>query len=102
MIYLNLPQSEAYKLIDDTEKIFNEFNMDSDVYPSNMDEAKQIEKEVAKTGARLLIIKQKHLGSDKLPGYIKDFTDYLGNKKVDLYENANVLDIVEKTKDSYD
>ena len=101
-LFKYMPQSEAYKLIDDTEKIFNEFNMDSDVYPSNMDEAKQIEKEVAKTGARLLIIKQKHLGSDKLPGYIKDFTDYLGNKKVDLYENANVLDIVEKTKDSYE
>ncbi len=101
-LFKYMSQSEAYKLIDDTEKIFNEFNMDSDVYPSNMDEAKQIEKEVAKTGARLLIIKQKHLGSDKLPGYIKDFTDYLGNKKVDLYENANVLDIVEKTKDSYE
>ena len=101
-LFKYMPQSEAYKLIDDTEKIFNEFNMDSDVYPSNMDEAKQIEKEVAKTGARLLIIKQKHLGSDKLPGYIKDFTDYLENKKVDLYENANVLDIVEKTKDSYE
>lgn len=35
--------------------------MDSDVYPSNMNEANEIKKEVAKTGARLLIIKQNIL-----------------------------------------
>ena len=101
-LFKYMSQSEAYKLIDDTEEIFNKFNMDSDIYPSNMDEAKEISKEVAKTGARLLIIKQKHLGSDKLPGYIKDFTDYLENKKVDVFENANVLDIVDKKDKSYE
>ena len=97
-LFKYMSQSEAYELIDDTEKIFNKFEMDSDVYPSNMDEAKEISKEVAKTGARLLIIKQKHLGSDKLPGYIKNFTDFLEKDGVDIYENSNVLDIVEKTK----
>ncbi len=101
-LFKYMSQSEAYQLIDDTEAIFNEFNMDSDVYPSNMEEAKEISKEVAKTGARLLIIKQKHLGSDKLPGYIKDFTDYLEKKGVDIYENYNVLDIEEKTKNNFE
>jgi len=101
-LFKYMSQSEAYQLIDDTEEIFNKFGMDSDVYPSNMDEAKEIGKDVAKTGARLLIIKQKHLGSDKLPGYIKDFTDFLEKEGVDIYENANVLDIVEKTKNNYE
>ena len=73
-LFKYMSQSEAYELIDDTEKIFNKFNMDAEVYPSNMDEAEEIKKEVARTGARLLLIKQKHLGSDKLPTYIKDFT----------------------------
>ena len=76
--------------------------MDSEVYPSNMEEAEQIKKEVAKTGARLLVIKQKHLGSDKLPTYIKDFTDYLEKKGVDIYENCNVLDIISKDKDNHE
>lgn len=101
-LFKYMSQSEAYQLIDDTEEIFTKFNMDSDVYPSNMDEANEIKKEVAKTGARLLVIKQKHLGSDKLPGYIKDFTDYLANKKVDIYENYNVLDIISKKKDEHE
>lgn len=101
-LFKYMSQSEAYKLIDDTEEIFTKFKMDSDVYPSNMDEANEIKKEVAKTGARLLVIKQKHLGSDKLPGYIKEFTDYLENEDVDIYENSNVKDIISKKEDEHE
>ena len=96
-LFKYMSQSEAYSLIDDTEKIFTKFKMDSDIYPSNMDEAYKIKKEVAKTGARLLIIKQKHLGSDKLPNYIKEFTNYLEDKGVEIIENANVSDIISKS-----
>ena len=91
--------SEAYKIIDDTEEIFNKFGMNSDVYPSNMDEAKKIEEKIAKVGANLLIIKQKHLGSDKLPEYINNFTDYLEKNGVEVFENADVIDI--DGKDTY-
>jgi len=101
-LFKYMSQTEAYNIIDDTEKIFTKFNMDSDIYPSNMEEAEEIKKEVARTGARLLVIKQKHLGSDKLPGYIKDFTDYLEQKGVDIYENYDVLDIVSKNKNSHE
>lgn len=101
-LFKYMSQSEAYKLIDDTEEIFTKFKMDSDVYPSNMDEANEIKKEVAKTGARLLVIKQKHLGSDKLTGYIKEFTDYLENEDVDIYENSNVEDIISKKEDEHE
>lgn len=101
-LFKYMSQTEAYNIIDDTEKIFTKFNMDSDIYPSNMKEAEEIKKEVARTGARLLVIKQKHLGSDKLPGYIKDFTDYLEQKGVDIYENYDVLDIVSKNKNSHE
>ena len=98
-LYKYMSSDEADKLLIDTESIFNQFGMDSDVYPSNMDEALKIKKEVAKQGAKLLVIKQKHLGSDKLPGYITAFTDYLKEKGVKLLESAEVLDIVnEKDK----
>ena len=75
-LFKYMTEEDAYKLIDDTEVIFNKFGMDSDVYPSNMDEALEIKKKVALAGARLMLIKQKHLGSDKLPTYIQDFTDF--------------------------
>lgn len=88
--------SEANQLIDDTEEIFNKFGMDSDVYPSNMDEARKIQEKIAKEGANLLIIKQKHLGSDKLPEYIHNFTKYLEDKNIETLENADVIDIEEE------
>lgn len=99
-LYKYMSISEADSLIDETELIFNRFNMDSDVFPSNMDEALKIKKDIALKGANLLVIKQKHLGSDKLPGYIKDMTDYLINKGVEIIPMADVRDVI-KDKDNY-
>lgn len=86
-------QKEAFDLIDDTEKIFNKFNMDSKVYPTNMEEAEKIKGQISRVGASLLIIKQKHLGSDKLPGYINNISNYLEEKGVNLFEKSDVIDI---------
>jgi len=97
-LFKYMSESEAYKLIDDTEEIFTKFNMDSDVYPSNMEEAQKIRKQVAITGARLLLIKQKHLGSDKLPGYIDDMVKYLEKHGVETKENIDVTDIIKSGK----
>lgn len=98
-LFKYMGEQEAYDLIDDTEKIFNKFNMDAEVFPSNMDEAKEIQKEVAKLGQRLLLIKQKHLGSDHLPKYIEDFSKYLKQKGVEIFENTDVTDIESIKKD---
>ncbi len=88
-----MSESDACKLIDETEEIFNKFKMDAEVYPSNMDEAIEIRKKVAIAGSKLLLIKQKHLGSDHLPEYIQGICDYLEDKGVTLIERANVIDI---------
>ena len=88
-----MPESEACKLIDETEEIFNKFNMDAEVYPSNTKEADEIKKKVAIAGAKLLIIKQIHLGSDHLPEYIDGFAKFLSKAGVELVERANVSDI---------
>ena len=86
-------ESEANKLIDETEEIFTKFKMDAEVYPSNMEEAREIEKQVAIAGAKLLLIKQKHLGSDHLPAYIQGMTDYLEEQGVELLDRCDVEDI---------
>ena len=97
-----MPESTANKLIDETEEIFNKFNMDAEVYPSNMDEALEWKKKVAIAGAKLLVIKQKHLGSDHLPEYIDGICDYLVENGVELFDRADVTDIVNIGKDEYE
>ena len=52
-LFKYMSNSEAYQIIDDAEQIFNEFGMDAEVFPSNMEAAHDLEKEIAKTGARL-------------------------------------------------
>ena len=97
-----MSESEAIKLINDTEEIFNSFKMDAEVYPSNMKEAEEIRKKVAIAGAKLLIIKQKHLGSDHLPEYIDGICDYLKDKGVNLISRANVTDIKTINENSHE
>lgn len=96
-----MSESEAYKLIDETEEIFNKFGMDAEVYPSNMDEASEIRKKVAIAGAKLLLIKQKHLGSDHLPEYIEGICNYLEENGVTLIDRADVLDIKTEAEDKH-
>ena len=97
-----MPESVANKLIDETEEIFNKFNMDAEVYPSNMDEALEWKKKVAIAGAKLLVIKQKHLGSDHLPEYIDGICDYLVENGVDLIDRADVTDIKTINSDEHE
>ena len=96
-----MSESEAYKLIDETEEIFNKFGMDAEVYPSNMSDAEEIKKKVAIAGAKLLLIKQKHLGSDHLPEYIDGICKLLEDKGVTLIDKANVLDIKSESSSNH-
>ena len=96
-----MSESDSYKLVDETEKIFNKFGMDAEVFPKNTEEAEKIRKKVAINGAKLLVIKQKHLGSDHLPEYIQNISDYLEKNNVTLLDKSNVTDI-KKKDDTYE
>ena len=97
-----MSESEAYKLIDETEEIFNKFKMDAEIYPSNLDEANDIKKRVAINGAKLLLIKQKHLGSDNLPGYIEGICKFLIDNGVELFDRTDVIDINTKNSKNHE
>ena len=97
-----MTESTANRLIDETEEIFNKFKMDAEVYPSNMDEALEWKKKVAVAGAKLLVIKQKHLGSDHLPEYIDGICDYLVDNGVELFDRTDVTDVVNNGTGEYE
>jgi len=97
-----MPESIAVELINETEEIFNKFKMDAEVYPSNMNEAFELKKKVAIAGAKLLIIKQKHLGSDHLPNYIEGICNFLKERKVELLDRCDVIDINTVNENKHD
>ncbi|MCG8549364.1 MAG: NAD(P)-binding protein, partial [Desulfobacterales bacterium] len=91
-----MPMPQAQALIDETEEIFTRFKMDAKVFPTNLGEAGLIRKEAKRFGIDLLLIRQKHLGSDNLPGYIAGLSDYIQSKGLEIRTCENVSDIIEK------
>ena len=90
--FMPIPQAE--ELIDETEQIFNKFGMDGPVYPTNMEEAKEIRKKAKRYGIDLLLIKQKHLGSDCLPELITAMAEHIKSKKVVMHTSEEVKEII--------
>jgi uncharacterized FAD-dependent dehydrogenase len=88
-----MPVPEAEVLIADTEKIFNRFGIDSPVFPTDMDRAREIRKQAKRFGIDLLIIRQKHIGSDRLPEHIAAIADHLRAGGVAIRTSEEVKDI---------
>ncbi len=91
-----LSTSDACALIDETETIFNKFGMDGQVFPTDANAARSIRKDARKCGIDLLIIKQKHLGSDNLPHHIDAMRQYITDKGVEFRHSENVDDVIIK------
>ncbi len=88
-----MTDGDAQELINETEQIFNRFGMDGPVYPTDMSAARSIRKTAKQYGIDLLIIKQKHLGSDRLPDYIADMAETIRSKGVVMHTSEEVRDI---------
>jgi len=91
-----MPQHSAEDLIDETERIFNRFGMDGPVYPTDMAEARNIRKQAKRYGIDLMIIKQKHLGSDCLPNHIEGLAKEIKKKGIKIHTSEEVKDVVIK------
>ncbi len=91
-----MPLNEAQDLIDETEKIFTRYQMDGPIFPTDIAAAKQIRKEARRFGIDLLLIRQKHLGSDNLPRYIAKMAEEIQSKGLEIKTGETVIDILEQ------
>ncbi len=89
-----MPVKKAKALIDETEAIYNRFGMDGEVYPADLDKAKAIRKNAKRFGIDLLIIRQKHLGSESLPEHIERINNYILSKGVTIHTSEDVKDVI--------
>jgi uncharacterized protein len=89
-----MPLQNAQELICETENIFNQFGMDGKVYPTDMEAAEKIRKKAKRHGIDLLLTKQKHLGSDCLPGYISDMVEYIRSKGLVIHTSEEAKDVI--------
>lgn len=92
--FLNM--EEAEKLIGEIEQIFSSFGMDGETFPTNMKAEEEYRIKARKAGLDLQIIRQKHLGSDKLPEYIQKMEKYLKEEGVDFGFECEAINILVK------
>lgn len=90
--FLNSAESQC--LIDETEAIFNRFGMDAPVFPTDMESAEEIRRNAKRAGIDLLLIKQKHLGSDFLPRHISGMCRWLRQKGVTILTGQHVTGVL--------
>ena len=88
-----MPASKAMALIEETEQIFNAYGMDGQVFPTDMDAAEAIRRRSRKFGVDLLLIKQKHLGSDRLPHHMAKMVSAM-RENIVIHTSETAKDIV--------
>ncbi len=88
-----MDELSAKALIEETEAIFNRFGMDGAVYPTEMAAAQAIRKTARRQGIDLLIIRQKHLGSDRLPQHIETMAEHIRERGVVIHTSEEVREV---------
>lgn len=86
--------TEAACLIEETEALFNRFGMDSRAYPADLAAAEELRRQARIHGIDLLLIRQKHLGSDMLPEYIEGMCSFLRESGLILRTGETVLEVL--------
>jgi len=85
---------EYQQYLDQVDKIFTDFGVDSGYYPKDMKKTTELVEEAKKQNIRLVIRRNRHVGTDKLPNIIKKFQDTLEDRKVNLLTRTEVSDII--------
>lgn len=90
--FMNL--GEATQLINDVEEMFNLYGMDGQVFPSDMERAQEFRRAAMRHGIELMLIKQKHIGSDRLPLYIDGMVSELEKESVNFLPETEVTGVL--------
>lgn len=93
-LYEFLSEKQADQLIDYIDNIFIAFGAPKEFYTKDIKKAEEIKKKAKKYGIELLLLKQKHLGSDRLPLLIDKFVDNLKNNGISFLLNTEVSELL--------
>jgi uncharacterized FAD-dependent dehydrogenase len=86
--------SEYKKILDSIEATFKEYGVNSDWYPRNAEEVKEMVEEAEKHDIELIVRRAQHIGTDRLRQVIEKFQDYLLEQNVSLLDNTRIEDIL--------
>jgi uncharacterized FAD-dependent dehydrogenase len=84
--------------MEEVDKIFLEYGASEKIYGSDKEKIENLVRKANKVGIDFVPLKQRHLGSDKIPKIIKGIVSHLRKKRVEIFTEETVLDINPKKK----
>jgi uncharacterized FAD-dependent dehydrogenase len=92
---LHLVSERAYvDILNTIEARFKEYGVNSDYYPKNAEEVKEMVEEAEKHDIELIVRRAQHVGTDSLRIVIKKFQDYFLGSGIDLLDGTRIEDIL--------
>lgn len=82
----------------EVDRIFLENGVSNKVYGEDKEIINQLLRKANKVGIEFVPLRQRHIGSDKLPKVVKNIENYLKEKGVEIFTEEPVLDINLKEK----
>jgi len=89
-----LPLEDANKLIDNVHDIFRHYGMNNGYVNQNKEKLQELKENAIKNGIRFIEIKQKHIGSDYLPGIMNNMLQNMLDKGLELHLETEVQDFI--------
>jgi len=87
-------EKEVEELCDYIDKIFTDFGVNAEYFPKDKEKTEELVAFCRKQGVNLIPRRLRHVGSDILPKIIENIENYLINKKINIYTETTVQDII--------
>ncbi|KKP43012.1 MAG: hypothetical protein UR34_C0008G0021 [candidate division WS6 bacterium GW2011_GWC1_33_20] len=85
---------EYQEILDYVDTIFNDFGVDSEYFPKETEQLKELIAEAEVNDIELVLRKARHVGTDKLKLFVKNFQEYLLSKGVEIIDSTKIDDIL--------
>jgi hypothetical protein len=82
------------KILDQVEKVFAGFGVDSEYFPKNVDEVERLIEEAERNDVELVVRRAQHVGTDKLKEVVANFQKYLLDRGVTFFDKTEIEDLV--------
>lgn len=89
-----ISESKYKKIIEEVDKIYTGFGVDSEYYPKDMTVADEIISLCERNDIKIYVRRMRHVGTDKLSAVMHTFQDYLEKQGVAIIGNAEAKDVI--------
>ena len=91
-----ISRANYQKILDQIEKIFKSFGVNSEFYPKNREEVQLLIDEAERRNIELIVRRAQHVGTNKLTKIVSQFQQFLLENGVEFFDNTKIENLIVK------